>query len=54
VRALVSPAEALLAHLDASDVGIALALSIVATALAGLYPTWRASHLQPAWQLKAQ
>jgi len=26
----------------------------VATVLAGLYPTWRAAHVQPAWQLKAQ
>jgi putative ABC transport system permease protein len=54
VRALVTPAVGLLAHLDASDIGIALALSIGATALAGLYPTWRAAHVQPAWQLKAQ
>ena len=29
-------------------------LAIVATTLAGLYPTWRAAHVQPAWQLKAQ
>jgi putative ABC transport system permease protein len=27
---------------------------VFATILAGLYPTWRAAHIQPAWQLKAQ
>jgi putative ABC transport system permease protein len=41
-------------HLDVSDVMIALALGIASTIVAGLYPTWRASHVQPAWTLKAQ
>jgi putative ABC transport system permease protein len=54
VRGLVSPAIGRLAHLSAPDVGIAVGLSIVATMLAGLYPTWRASRVEPAWQLKAQ
>jgi putative ABC transport system permease protein len=35
-------------------VGIALLLAVAATVLAGLYPTWRAAQVQPAWQLKAQ
>jgi putative ABC transport system permease protein len=26
--------------------------AIVATLLAALYPTWRAAHVQPAWQVK--
>jgi len=29
-------------------------LGVGATVVAGLYPTWRAAHVQPAWQLKAQ
>ncbi len=41
-------------HLDATDVLVALVLGIGSTILAGLYPTWRAAHVQPAWQLKAQ
>jgi putative ABC transport system permease protein len=43
-----------LTQLDTGDVVIAVALSIGATLLAGLYPTWRASRVQPAWQLKSQ
>ena len=43
-----------LAHLDVIDIGIAVLLAWVATVMAGLYPTWRAAHVQPAWQLKAQ
>lgn len=41
-------------HLDIADVVIAVLLAVGATVIAGLYPTWRASHVQPAWQLKAQ
>jgi len=33
---------------------ITLAAAILATIATGLYPTWRASRVQPAWQLKAQ
>jgi putative ABC transport system permease protein len=36
-----------------SLLGLALLLAIVATALAGLYPTFRAAHVRPAWQLKS-
>jgi putative ABC transport system permease protein len=54
LRALLSEDVSRLAHLGVVDVGIAVALAIVATTLAGLYPTWRAAHVQPAWQLKAQ
>jgi putative ABC transport system permease protein len=43
-----------LARLDWADTGIAVLLAVSATVLAGLYPTWRAAHVQPAWQLKAQ
>jgi putative ABC transport system permease protein len=54
VRALVSQDVGRLTHLNGADIVIAVALSVLATTLAGLYPTWRAAHVQPAWQLKAQ
>jgi putative ABC transport system permease protein len=53
-RSLLSKEFVALAHLDWADTGIAVLLAVCATALAGLYPTWRAAHVQPAWQLKAQ
>ena len=43
-----------LTHFDLTGAGIALLLAIAATITAGLYPTWRASRVQPAWQLKTQ
>ncbi|MGH8126086.1 MAG: ABC transporter permease [Rhodanobacteraceae bacterium] len=42
-----------LAHLDVSLLFITLGVAIVATMLAGLYPTMRAASVQPAWQLKS-
>jgi putative ABC transport system permease protein len=54
VRLIVSESTARLTHLSLSDIAIALGLAVCATTLAGLYPTWRAAHVQPAWQLKAQ
>ena len=54
VRAVFPEDIARLAHMDLSAVFITLVLAIVATVAAGLYPTWRASRIQPAWQLKAQ
>ena len=53
-RSLLPEQFAALTYLDAADVMIAVTLSVAATVLAGLYPTWRAAHVQPAWQLKAQ
>ena len=53
-RALLPSNLSILTHLDAVDVVLAILLAIGATLLAGLYPTWRASRVQPAWQLKAQ
>ncbi len=50
----VGPAPPGLTRLDGADVVIAVLLSVGATLLAGLYPTWRATRLQPAWQLKVQ
>ena len=50
----VMPADiAALAQVDGSLLGLTLLVSIVATALAGLYPTFRAAQVQPAWQLKS-
>jgi putative ABC transport system permease protein len=54
VRLIVSQDIARLAHFSLADIAIALGLAVCATTLAGLYPTWRAAHVQPAWQLKAQ
>lgn len=54
VRSIVSSSIGRLTHLNPTDVAIAVALAISATILAGLYPTWRAMQVQPAWQLKAQ
>ncbi|HEY0745303.1 MAG TPA: ABC transporter permease [Steroidobacteraceae bacterium] len=53
-RSLLTKEFAALARLDWVDTGVALLLALGATVLAGLYPTWRAAHVQPAWQLKAQ
>ncbi len=43
-----------LVRFDAADAGIAFALSIAAALIAGLYPIWRMSRVQPAFQLKVQ
>ena len=43
-----------LISLDSGMVVITLTVAVVVTVCAGLYPTWRASHVHPAWQLKAQ
>ena len=54
LRSLLSEQVTRLTHFSVSDIAIAMTLAIVATILAGLYPTWRAAQVQPAWQLKAQ
>jgi putative ABC transport system permease protein len=53
-RSLLTKEFVALTHLNWADTGIAILLAVGATLLAGLYPTWRAAHVQPAWQLKAQ
>jgi putative ABC transport system permease protein len=53
-RALLAKQFVALAHLDLTDTAIAVLLAVGATVLAGIYPTWRAAHVQPAWQLKSQ
>ena len=43
-----------LTRLDGGMLAIILTVAVVATLCAGLYPAWRASRVQPGWQLKAQ
>jgi putative ABC transport system permease protein len=43
-----------LTRLDGGMVGITLTVAVFATLCAGLYPTWRATRVQPAWQLKTR
>jgi putative ABC transport system permease protein len=54
LRSLLSEQVTRLTHFSLSDISIAVILAVAATILAGLYPTWRAAQVQPAWQLKAQ
>jgi len=53
-RSLLTKEFVALTHLDLTDTGLTVLLAVAATVAAGLYPTWRAAHVQPAWQLKAQ
>ncbi len=53
-RAVLPEDLSVLARLHSGDMLIALIVAIVATLLAGLYPTWRTSQVQPALQIKAQ
>jgi putative ABC transport system permease protein len=46
-------ATARLATLDTRMVLITVAVAVAATVGSGLYPTYRASRVQPSWQLKA-
>jgi putative ABC transport system permease protein len=51
---LVLPKDiAALAHVDFSLLLLTLVIAVVSAVLAGLYPTFRASRVQPAWQLKS-
>jgi len=54
LRALLSKSIVALTALNTLDVTLVLALGVASAVLAGLYPTWRAGQVQPAWQLKAQ
>jgi putative ABC transport system permease protein len=40
-------------QLDAGLLALTVAVAVVATVLAALYPVWRAAHVQPAWQIKS-
>ena len=52
--ALQSKELALLAHMDLQMLVLTFALSVLASLLAGLLPTWRACNVTPALQLKSQ
>ena len=41
-------------HSDASTMALAVALAILVAVIAAAYPVWRASRIQPAWQLKTE
>ena len=43
-----------LTHIDISLLMLTLLTAVIATMLSGIYPTFRAARVQPAWQLKAQ
>lgn len=47
------PAIAQLAHVDAALLALTLVMAVACTVVAAFYPTWRASRVQPAWQLKS-
>jgi len=47
-------ADAELAHLDTPLLMLTLLTAVIATLLAGMYPTFRAARVPPAWHLKAQ
>ena len=40
-------------HSDAGTMALAICLAVVVAIIAAAYPVWRASRIQPAWQLKA-
>lgn len=49
-----SAVMATVAHMDLRMLTATVALSLTASLLAGLLPTWRAGHVRPALQLKSQ
>jgi putative ABC transport system permease protein len=53
MRGALADDFAALSYLNAQAIGIEVLLAIASTIGAGLYPTWRASHVEPALQLKA-
>jgi putative ABC transport system permease protein len=53
-RAILPGQWVRLAHMNLHLVGLTLALAVVATLCAGIYPAWRVSRIQPAWSLKEQ
>lgn len=54
MRAALAEDFASLSYLNAKAIGLEVALAMAATIGAGLYPTWRAAHVEPALQLKAE
>lgn len=50
---VLPPAYAEHAHIDTFLLTLTLLTAVIATLLAGMYPTFRAARVQPAWHLKA-
>jgi putative ABC transport system permease protein len=48
-----TPQIARLAHVDLTLLVLTVMVAVAATVIAAFYPTWRASRVQPAWQLRA-
>ena len=53
IRLVLQPRLAALAQLDGSLLLTTLIVAVLCTLLAGLYPSFRAARVQPAWQLKS-
>ena len=53
IRLVLPPRLAALAQLDGSMLLATMATAVLCTVLAGLYPSFRAARVQPAWQLKS-
>jgi putative ABC transport system permease protein len=53
-RAILREDYARLVSLDSDAIGTTLVVALVAVLVAGLYPAWQTSRLQPAWKLKAE
>lgn len=53
IGAVLPPRLAALARIDAHLLWSTLMVAVLSTLLAGLYPTFRAARVQPAWQLKS-
>jgi putative ABC transport system permease protein len=54
MRAVFAEGYARLTYITVPTVTFEVVLAIAATMLAALYPTWRAAHVEPALQLKAE
>lgn len=54
VDRVLPPVYARLAEIDGTLFALTLGTAVLATLLASLYPAYRASRIEPAWQLKIQ
>lgn len=52
VHGLFEAKIARLVHIDASLLALALGVAVVVTIVAAIYPVWRATAVQPGWQVK--
>jgi putative ABC transport system permease protein len=53
IGAVFDPSIADLVHMSVPLLGLTVLVALASTLVAAFYPTWRASRVQPAWQLKA-